>query len=106
MTAAHDLAELFALAHDPETSWMDWAICPEVDPEIFFPGQGGSLRAVKAICRQCPVREECLEYALERPELEGVWAGTGERERRLIRAARDRAARRLQTCGRRGAPSR
>ncbi len=94
MTTARDLAELYALNHDPETSWMDWAICLEVDPEIFFPGQGGSLQDVRAICRQCPVEAECLEYALANPELEGVWAGTGERQRMNMRrgAAADLAA--------------
>lgn len=43
-------------------------------------------RAAVAVCRACPVREVCLEYALEHGEL-GVWGGTTERERREQRRA-------------------
>ena len=52
----------------------------------------GVARA-KAICRgtefegdeECPVRYECLRYAVYRPEPNGVWGGVSERERRRIR---------------------
>src|SRR5262245_27320476 len=40
------------------------------------------------ICTHCPVRRTCLEYALDRPELVGIWAATTEQERVDIRAAR------------------
>ena len=36
----------------------------------------------KALCRTCPVRLTCLEYALETGEEWGVWGGTGESHRR------------------------
>lgn len=38
----------------------------------------------KAICRSCPVREECLEYSL-RWEPWGIWGGYDERERAEMR---------------------
>lgn len=82
-----EMAELYALAQDPDVAWMDWAICPETDPDAFFPGKGGSLRRVKAICDDCPVQFECLDYALSHPELEGVWGGIGEVERSRMRAS-------------------
>ena len=32
---------------------------------IFFPIPGASARRAKAICAQCPVREQCCDYALQ-----------------------------------------
>lgn len=34
-----------------------------------------------AVCRGCAVRDECLSFALERPELEGIWGGTRHKQR-------------------------
>jgi WhiB family redox-sensing transcriptional regulator len=40
-------------------------------------------------CQECPVKAPCLEYALSRGEVHGVWGGTSERERvRLLRRRR------------------
>jgi hypothetical protein len=33
-------------------------------PDVFDPGRGGNIAAALAICQGCPVRAECLEYAL------------------------------------------
>ena len=40
---------------------------------------------VLALCDGCQVRGECLEYAMAHPDLVGVWGGTTERERRVLR---------------------
>ena len=64
--------------------WMDDALCTQADPESFFPEKGGSSRAAKATCRRCPVRAECLEYALTNVERFGICGGLSERERRLL----------------------
>jgi WhiB family redox-sensing transcriptional regulator len=67
----------------PPEKWGDRALCAETDPYLFFPhGQGSSPWPAKRICARCEVRAECLAYALEHPELEGVWGGLTERERR------------------------
>jgi WhiB family transcriptional regulator, redox-sensing transcriptional regulator len=80
--------------HDPATTWwIDHARCIGEDPELFFPvGSTGPAvaqteRAV-AICRGCPVRSECLDWALDTCQDAGVWGGIGEEDRRAIR--RDR----------------
>ena len=66
--------------------WTKDALCPQVDPELFFPAkQGDSPRAAKSICATCPVRQECLDQALADPSLEGIWGGTTFRERQIIR---------------------
>jgi len=72
---------------EPPQPWMDRSICPSVDPELFFPPQSRSDRArwAKWVCQQCPPVEDCRRYAIERPELDGVWGGTTERERRQAR---------------------
>jgi WhiB family redox-sensing transcriptional regulator len=52
---------------------------------VFFPEKGGSTREAKRICGECPVRAECLEYALEEDERFGIWGGMSERERRKLK---------------------
>jgi WhiB family transcriptional regulator, redox-sensing transcriptional regulator len=41
-------------------------------------------RFAKAICRGCPVTNECLDYALRTREPHGVWGGLNEFERRHL----------------------
>lgn len=64
--------------------WAASALCAQTDPEMFFPDKGGSTRDAKAICATCPVRRECLDYALEHGERFGIWGGHSERERRKL----------------------
>lgn len=77
------LAQLLAIG-EADPSWMALAVCPQTDPEAFFPEKGGSTRQAKAICAGCDVRPECLEYALDNDERFGIWGGYSERERRKI----------------------
>jgi WhiB family redox-sensing transcriptional regulator len=83
---------------DPrESAWIERARCIGEDPELFFP-VGTSAPAIeqtvraKAVCRQCPVIEACLAWALDTCQDAGVWGGLDEEERRVIRRARRRAA--------------
>lgn len=59
--------------------------CKRVATEVFF---SGPARAAKWVCTQqalpCPVREQCLAYALTHA-VTGVWGGTDEAERRRWR---------------------
>src|SRR3954452_15422908 len=54
---------------------------------IFFPARGESVENARAICRDCPVSEQCLDFALEHHCI-GVWGGTTERQRRILRRGR------------------
>ena len=73
-------------------SWMDDATCQETDPEAFFPEKGGSTRPAKRVCSACPVRAECLEFALENDERFGIYGGMSERQRRTLKRSRRSAA--------------
>lgn len=64
--------------------WMDEALCAQVDTELFYPEKGGSTRQAKQTCTSCPVREQCLAYALENDERHGIWGGLSERERHKL----------------------
>jgi WhiB family redox-sensing transcriptional regulator len=80
------LAGFLGLGFDDDLeSWQERALCAQTDPEAFFPEKGGSTREAKKICSQCPVRAECLEYALANDERFGIWGGLSERERRRLR---------------------
>jgi WhiB family redox-sensing transcriptional regulator len=72
--------------------WQDRGLCAQTDPEAFFPDKGESTRLAKLVCARCPVRPECLEYALESGERFGVWGGLSERERRQLRRVPERGA--------------
>lgn len=78
--------------------WWTDAACRDEDTELFFPI--GSTHAAlaqtenaKAVCRECPVMETCLAYALETGQEAGVFGGLSEDERRALKrkAARNRA---------------
>jgi WhiB family redox-sensing transcriptional regulator len=70
--------------------WMDDAACHDVHPDLFFPERGDSTREAKETCASCPVRVECLEYALDLGITHGIWGGKSERERRSLRRGRGR----------------
>ena len=70
-----------------ELTWQTDALCAQTDPEAFFPEKGGSTRDAKRVCFACPVRDECLDYAMAHDEKFGIWGGLSERERRRLRRA-------------------
>lgn len=87
--------------------WRDRAACRDEDPELFFPiSTGGpSLRQIalaKQVCRRCPVRSDCLDWALTTGQDAGVWGGLGPAERRALartRRAPNGPRRRARTAG-------
>jgi WhiB family redox-sensing transcriptional regulator len=91
------LASSLALAN-ADYSWRNRAVCKDTDPDLFFPvGTTGQalvqIDRAKEVCGTCPVKSECLEYALETNQDSGIWGGLDEEQRRNIRrqaAARQR----------------
>jgi WhiB family transcriptional regulator, redox-sensing transcriptional regulator len=74
-------------------SWRQDAACRDLDPNLFFPPSDEEAAPAKAVCATCPVREECLEYALVTRQDDGVWGGLDETERKRLRRRRQAAAR-------------
>lgn len=66
-------------------NWHLLAACRDADPELFFPTRGEESGAAREYCARCPVAEECLAYAMRTPDLQGVWAGTSQRQRERMR---------------------
>ncbi len=71
--------------------WMSHGACRREDPELFFPitTTGPALqqvRSAKAVCGRCPVRANCLSYALQTRQ-DGVWGGTTRDERMAMPAS-------------------
>ena len=67
-----------------EHKWMAEGNCRFEPPATFFPSDGVGVEVAKKICATCPVRELCLDYALEHRIDHGVWGGTSERQRRRL----------------------
>jgi WhiB family redox-sensing transcriptional regulator len=76
----------------PLGPWARRGACASSDPDLFFPAYGRTSIAAKRLCRACPVRSECLEYALEAPEESGIWGGLDEAERKSLARRRRRLA--------------
>ena len=78
------------------SDWRDRAACRDEDPELFFPvGTTGPALAqaerARAVCRRCPVIEECRHWALSTGQDAGVWGGLTSEERRALRRANPRS---------------
>jgi WhiB family transcriptional regulator, redox-sensing transcriptional regulator len=79
--------------HD-DSDWRSRGACVTADPDLFFPlsSSGPALEQqaqAKAVCAGCGVRQECLAFALATHQLHGIWGGTSEQERALLRRRED-----------------
>lgn len=75
---------------DASIHWRRDAACKDIDPNLFFPvGVTGAavdqIDTAKSICSGCPVRMDCLDFAITTNQEFGVWGGTTEDERRVLR---------------------
>lgn len=82
-TPMTELLELLAAATPGEPDWSA-GLCAQADPDAWFPEKGQSTRPAQRVCEQCPIRAECLAYALGNGERFGVWGGASERTRRRL----------------------
>jgi WhiB family redox-sensing transcriptional regulator len=79
--------------------WAERALCAQADPDAWFPekGQRDLAKTATRICRACPVRAQCLDYALSGADTwagiaTGIWGGTTPQERDRLRQQRKAAA--------------
>lgn len=78
--------------------WRAASACRTADPDLFFPGAVGAAARPQVtrallICDGCPVKRECLDFALRTREPAGIWGGTTPEERVHPLRARHRPAR-------------
>ncbi|MBV9857435.1 MAG: WhiB family transcriptional regulator [Streptosporangiaceae bacterium] len=90
MPGTHSERELWRILHSGQARCADSGL----DPEEWFPLSADVSRAraqaasAIALCTICPVRAECLEFALRQwfgAGGDGVWGGLVAAERRAIR---------------------
>jgi WhiB family redox-sensing transcriptional regulator len=84
-------------ASDIHSGWWSQAACQSADRELFFPiselaASGRSIAEAKAVCGRCRVRAQCLAHAMGSGPVQGIWGGTTEKERRLMRSRRRKQA--------------
>lgn len=68
--------------------WRELAACAGREDDLFFPANEAEktfVNAAKAVCAGCPVQAECLAYAIETGQTEGIWGGMTSTERRTER---------------------
>jgi WhiB family redox-sensing transcriptional regulator len=58
--------------------------CTDLPPATFFPSDGHGVEMARRLCGDCPVRDVCLQYALDHHIEHGVWGGASERARRRM----------------------
>jgi len=68
--------------------WRLDALCRGMPLEWFFPPKGQDHKNGRAVCGRCPVTAQCLAWALETGQEDGLWGGltTPEREKLIGRA--------------------
>jgi WhiB family transcriptional regulator, redox-sensing transcriptional regulator len=75
---------------EPASEWRSLGACLTADPDLFFPissigpGQAQTYQA-KVICMTCRVQQQCLSFALETGQADGIWGGASPEERKALR---------------------
>lgn len=92
---------------DQDTDWMVDGACVGRDPELFYVEQlygtrknyeqklaaRSQIRRAKGICGSCPVKQLCLDHALDTKDEWMIMGGTTARERTKILKANKQANR-------------
>ena len=81
-------------------TWWHHAACRGSDPEVFHPVRGDTdgTKAALAICAACPVKDDCLTYAMKHREMQGVWGGLSANQRKKLASSWVRVMQ-CQRCG-------
>jgi excisionase family DNA binding protein len=65
--------------------WQAQSLCREHPTHLWFTGDQRETLLAKSVCGACGVRPQCLEFALSRSDLLGIWAATTASERASMR---------------------
>lgn len=90
------------VAPDPPWEWRDGALCTHIDLDIIHLVEGEQklkdvneifycedweeekVARAKKICAVCPVRAQCLDFAIGTRDKDGIWGGKTANERRSL----------------------
>ncbi len=94
---------------DVPNDFMRKGNCVGMNVNLFFPYKGESIREALQTCNGapatkdspakpvCPVKDQCLEYAMSLPNLcVGIWGGTSQKQRRVMRSEAEQKRRALR----------
>lgn len=72
-----------------DTAWMADAACKDMDVDLFFGdadmekhgGYNAQTAYAQSVCRNCPVRRRCEQWAADTDQQWGVWGGVNRSSR-------------------------
>jgi len=75
--------------------WRDDAACQDSDPEAWFPLSADPRHSADAlaVCRTCPVLDDCRDWAIATRQEYGVWGGLTEDQLRALKRKAGRGTR-------------
>lgn len=83
-----DTPDLDARGLDDAMGWRTASVCRKYPTTWWFAGGHQETALAKDICSGCTVQRPCLDFALSRPDLQGIWAATTATERVAMRRER------------------
>jgi WhiB family redox-sensing transcriptional regulator len=89
-----NLIDLPSIGWKPQP-WRSEAACKGEPVDVWFATQGHGVKVAKRICNTCPVRIDCLKWAVEEQINHGIYGGRTPRERRMLR----RGSTSFEICG-------
>ena len=93
--AHRDRQDVFAGLGEPADGWQAKAACVGSALDLFFVEKNLVPTEAKEICGPCPVRTDCLSYAMDTYAEHGVWGGLSPQERRSLRRRTQAQARKV-----------
>lgn len=79
----YEILEFVQALRESLPGWFARKSCTKKDGHLFFPEQSQAWKVPKAkeICKNCPVRLQCLEYSFENDFEFGTFGGVSAKER-------------------------
>ena len=91
------MSQSFDFAFGNATRWETAHCANTIFPDLFFPTSLEEVEAseplIKQICDTCPLRQECLQLALDNKDYNGYYGGVSPEDRRKMSAHRSRVRR-------------
>lgn len=84
----HELTGRMPVPHSlGGVGWQEYARCRGQDPAMWVLGPTSAYVRQRAVCARCPVCTDCLESAIADVNLVGLWGGTDDVQRQVLRQA-------------------